>query len=212
MSNLAEKNLPYADFEPSFKVRSIGEILVDSVYSTPNDVAKALAKQSRSNATLGEILLANRGVTAFDLQNAISFQSQMKILSQPFPSISEESNFQITIQDMLKYNFAPLAWAKTQLKIAISDPSSISSIQKICTDHKIQAQFVLASRTTILSHIAIIGKKHLSDNAEETCPEGFSCRTLVKRGKNYPTLFLLPASLCFLVGSDTLRLQSLQLP
>jgi cellulose synthase/poly-beta-1,6-N-acetylglucosamine synthase-like glycosyltransferase len=201
MPNLVEKNLnqSYSDFDPSFKVRSIGEILVDSGYSTPNDVAKALAKQSRSEATLGEILLADRGVTAFHLQKAISFQSRMEILSQPFPVLTDGSDFKITIQDMLKFNFAPLAWVDKRLKIAISDPSSISIIQEICIDNNIQPQFVLSSQTVIQSHIAALGKEHLSYSAEVACPEGFSCREFVTRGKSYPALFCL-ACITILLG------------
>ncbi len=180
-----------SSLEPTFKVRSIGEILIDCGYSTPSDVATALAKQSKSDATLGEILLASKGVSAYDLQKAISLQSEMELVSTPFPALNHETTIPITVQEMLKYNFAPIARTDNQIKIAISDPSSIASIQSICDRHNVLPQFVLSSRTAIHGHIATIGKSHLSRSAEMVCPEPLSCRRLMYRGKNYRILFSL---------------------
>ena len=177
------------DFTPSFKPRSIGEILIECGYSTPSDVATALAKQTKSDASLGEILLATKGVTAFDLQKAISLQSEMELISEPFPALDAQNDVEISVQDMLKYGFAPIAKTDTQLRIAISNPSNIASIQAICDRNKVHPQFVLSSRSAINDQIATIGKAHLSKSAELVCPETLSCRRLMYRGKNYPMLF-----------------------
>jgi cellulose synthase/poly-beta-1,6-N-acetylglucosamine synthase-like glycosyltransferase len=193
MSNNAEKlQLKiHTNLAPAFKVRSIGDILIDCGYSTPSDVASALAKQTKSEASLGEILLASKGVTAYDLQKAISLQSEMELVSQPFPAMDNETKSDISVREMLKYNFAPIAYCDHQMKIAVSDPNCINSIKKICERHDIQPQFVLSSRSVIHAHIAKIGKKYLSKSAELVCPEGLSCRRMMYRGKNYPVLFSL---------------------
>ena len=186
------------DFAPAFKVRSIGEILIDCGYSTPSDVAIALAKQSKSDASLGEILLASMGVTAYDLQKAISLQSEMELVSHPFPALNDETEMNIPIKDMLKYSFAPIAKTDNQIKFAIADPSSIPSIQNICHRQKIEPQFALSSRTEIHDHIAKIGKTYLSKSAELVCPDRLSCRRFMYRGKNYPILFAVLSLVVFL--------------
>jgi len=197
MSLRADKKL--IEFKPDdvrvTNVRSIAEILLEYGYTTPNDVAKALAKQNKSDASLGEILLADKGVTAYNLQKAISFQSKMELESDPFTTLPAASNFPISISEMLEFNFAPVSTAEQQIKLAIADPANISNITDICERAGFVPQFVISSRKAIHAHIADIGKKYLSGHAESICPDRYSCRGITEPSRNY---FLLSAIVVFI--------------
>lgn len=193
MTSLAylETDLPKQGDTNDPPPRRIGEVLIAHGYTTPDALAKALALQQHSDASLGEILIAQHSVTAINLHRALGIQANLNFTETPYQPDGQVTQFPFHYKEMLENNFVPIAADSSDIKIAIFNPADVGSISALCDERGVTPNFLLSSKNEVHTQIAKIGKSHFSKSAEYACPDRYSCRPHLKRKNN--TLFSIVA-------------------
>jgi cellulose synthase/poly-beta-1,6-N-acetylglucosamine synthase-like glycosyltransferase len=157
--------------------RRLGDILVHRKCVAPGDLLKALALQRVEDALLGEILIGNGLISAYDLQSALAEQSSLPLADLQARPPDPHGLQGVEPLDCLRLSFVPWQRVGGNWIIAAADPAKFDEIR---TCHGMQGanlSFALAPQAQIQSHVARIAGDYLSDKANTRCPARFSCRS-----------------------------------
>ncbi|HOI54992.1 MAG TPA: ATPase, T2SS/T4P/T4SS family [Phycisphaerae bacterium] len=111
--------------------KRLGEILKEWELVTDDQIHKALEKQMESGHRIGEILIEMGLVKSDDVVKALALQFDMEYVDLDVVSIGHDV-FELIPENIIReYTVLPLARDKNRLKVAITDPLDLDTIDAL---------------------------------------------------------------------------------
>jgi len=141
--------------------KRIGEILKEWGKISEKQLTDALARQARSGKRLGEILMATGSCTEEDISRALALQFDMEFVDLEITAVRPEVLEMMPEAMMKEYQIVPLEYKDGRLKVAITDPLDLESVDAMRFRLNMDVDCVLASREKVQAII-----KGYTENAE----------------------------------------------
>jgi type II secretion system protein E len=129
--------------------RRIGEMLVERGLLAEDDLDQALSEQRRTGERLGEILVKMGAVPQDDLMRALSEQLHIPYMSLNEVKIDRELIQSIAPRLVKHYNFVPLARENGVLRVAMTDPLDVHTLDELRLHLKIEVDPVFSTSKDI---------------------------------------------------------------
>ena len=129
--------------------KHIGEILKEWGKVADKQVRDALERQGRSGRRLGEILIASGACTDDDVMKALALQFDMEFVDLDVGVIVAQVMEMMPEAMMKEYQIVPLEYKDGRLKVAITDPLALESVDAIRFRLNMEVDCVLASREKV---------------------------------------------------------------
>ncbi|MBE3097886.1 MAG: Flp pilus assembly complex ATPase component TadA [Planctomycetes bacterium] len=129
--------------------KRLGEILKEWGKVTDKQLTDALGRQARSGRRLGEILMATGACTEEDISRALALQFDMEYIDLDVGSIKPEVLEMMPEAMMKEYQIIPLDYKDGKLKVAITDPLDLESVDAIRFRLNMDVDCVLAAREKV---------------------------------------------------------------
>ncbi|MCX5653528.1 MAG: GspE/PulE family protein [Planctomycetota bacterium] len=144
--------------------KRIGEILKEWGKITERQLTDAVARQARSGRRIGEILMATGACTEEDISRALALQFDMEFIDLDVATIKPEVLEMMPEAMMKEYQIVPLEYKDGRLKVAITDPLDLESVDAMRFRLNMDVDCVLAAREKV--HAIIKG--YTEDAESET--------------------------------------------
>jgi type IV pilus assembly protein PilB len=151
--------------------KSIGEILKEWGKVTEKQVREALERQSKSGRRLGEILVASGFCTEVDITKALALQFDMEFVDLDIGTIDPQVMEMMPEAMMREYQVLPLEYKDGRLKVAITDPLDLESVDAIRFRLNMDVDCVLASREKVRQIIAGYTEQSESESVDSMLQE-----------------------------------------
>jgi type IV pilus assembly protein PilB len=129
--------------------KHIGEILKEWGKVTDKQIRDGLERQGRSGRRLGEILIASGACTDDDVMKALALQFDMEFVDLDVGVIVAQVMEMMPEAMMKEYQIVPLEYKDGRLKVAITDPLDLESVDAIRFRLNMEVDCVLASREKV---------------------------------------------------------------
>jgi len=129
--------------------KRLGEILKEWGRISEKQLTDALARQARSGKRLGEILMATNSCTEEDISRALALQFDMEFVDLDLSSIKPEVLEMMPEAMMKEYQIVPLDYKDGRLKVAITDPLDLESVDAMRFRLNMDVDCVLAAREKV---------------------------------------------------------------
>ena len=129
--------------------KHIGEILKEWGKVADKQVRDALERQGRSGRRLGEILVAAGVCAEDDVMKALALQFDMEFVDLDVGVINAQVMEMVPEAMMKEYQIVPLEYKDGRLKVAITDPLDLESVDAIRFRLNMEVDCVLASREKV---------------------------------------------------------------
>ncbi len=151
--------------------KKLGEILREWSKLTDKQVRDALAKQSKSGRRLGEILLAGNDCSETDIAKALALQFDMQYVDLDIGAINPQVMEMMPEAMMREYQIIPLDYSDGRLKVAITDPLDLESVDAIRFRLNMDVDCVLASKEQVQQVIAGYTEQTESESVDSMLQE-----------------------------------------
>jgi len=151
--------------------KRIGEVLIEWSKITDKQLREALERQSKSGRRLGEILLGMGACTETDLTKALALQFDMEFVDLDIGSINPQVMEMMPEAVMKEYRIIPLDYTDGRLKVAITDPLDLESVDAIRFRLNMDVDCVLASREQVQHVIASYTEQTESQSVDSMIQE-----------------------------------------
>jgi len=144
--------------------KRIGEILREWGKITERQLTDAVARQARSGRRIGEILMATGACTEEDISRALALQFDMEFIDLDVAAVKPEVLEMMPEAMMKEYQIVPLEYKDGRLKVAITDPLDLESVDAMRFRLNMDVDCVLAAREKVQAII----KGYTEDAESET--------------------------------------------
>jgi type IV pilus assembly protein PilB len=133
--------------------KQLGEILKEWGLVTDDQILAAMQKQMDSGQKIGECLVQLGACTSADVVKALALQFDMEYVDLDVVSISHDV-FELIPENIIKeYTVLPLARERNKLKVAITDPLDLDTIDALRFRLNMEIETALAPRDKVLQII-----------------------------------------------------------
>jgi len=129
--------------------KRLGEILKEWGKISEKQLTDAVARQARSGRRIGEILMATNACTEEDISRALALQFDMEYVDLDIASIRPEVLEMMPEAMMKEYQIVPLEYKNGRLKVAITDPLDLESVDAMRFRLNMDVDCVLAAREKV---------------------------------------------------------------
>jgi cellulose synthase/poly-beta-1,6-N-acetylglucosamine synthase-like glycosyltransferase len=178
---------------PSVENR-LGDILIKNKMIAAEDLSRALHRQISGKSKLGKILQTSGALTADQLLNAISEQTQLRRVNLEIERPDPRLLAHFPPEICLRYSFIPWRSQRGRWIIAIEDPATLPKIEALAPKGR-ELGYVLARGNEIRHFVANTARNHLSNRANTACPTIYSSKSWNGRIPQIIGIFLLTAVL-----------------
>ena len=151
--------------------KKLGEILREWGKVTEKQVRDALAKQSKSGRRLGDIFLASNDCSETDIAKALALQFDMQFVDLDIGAINPQVMEMMPEAMMREYQIIPLDYSEGRLKVAITDPLDLESVDAIRFRLNMDVDCVLASKEQVQQVIAGYTEQTESESVDSMLQE-----------------------------------------
>jgi len=134
--------------------KKLGEILKEWGVVTDKQIKDALERQARSGRRLGEILVESNACSEADVTKALALQFDMPYVALDIGTLNPQVMEMVPEAMMKEYQILPLAYDDGRLKVAITDPLDLESVDAIRFRLGMGVDCVLAAREQVRQIIA----------------------------------------------------------
>ena len=133
--------------------KRLGEILKEWGLVTDDQIREALEQQKQSGKRLGECLVALGACSDVDVVKALALQFDMEYVDLDVVSISHDV-FELIPENIIQeYTVLPLSRERNKLKVAITDPLDLETIDALRFRLNMEVETALAPRKKVLQVI-----------------------------------------------------------
>jgi type IV pilus assembly protein PilB len=151
--------------------KKIGEILKEWGKITDKQLRDALERQTKSGRRLGEILVASAACVQTDVTKALALQFDMEYVDLDIGTINPQVMEMMPEAMMKEYQIIPLEYADGRLKVAITDPLDLESVDAIRFRLNMDVDCVLASREQVEQIISSYTEQTESESVDSMLQE-----------------------------------------
>ena len=151
--------------------KQIGEILKGLGLVTDKQIKEALERQGRGGRRLGELLIAMGACTEVDVTKALAVQFDMEYVELDIGTINPQVMEMMPEEMMREYQILPLAYEDGRLKVAITDPLDLESVDAIRFRLNLDVDCVLAPREQVSQIIASYTERTESESVDSMLQE-----------------------------------------
>jgi type IV pilus assembly protein PilB len=151
--------------------KRLGEILQEWGKITEKQVRDGLAKQARSGRRLGEILVASASCKESDVTKALALQFDMEYVDLDIGTINPQVLEMVPEAMMQEYQIIPLEYTDGRLKVAITDPLDLESVDAIRFRLNMEVDCVLAARERVQTVISGYTEQSESESVDSMLQE-----------------------------------------
>jgi len=168
--------------------RPLGRLLVDSGDLTSGQLMQALQLQSRMNAPLGEIMVAEGMVPEHRVLEVVAAQHGLHVIDLAKEPPDATLGMLMPPEFWLRNRVIPWTMIGKTVVVATSRPDRLSALRDDLPqpNHRILA--VVASEQQIMCALAQHHATYLADRAERRVPRALSCRSWSKSNWRKPAL------------------------
>jgi len=151
--------------------KRIGEILKEWGVVTDKQVRDAVERQGRSGRRLGEVLISLDACTERDVTKALALQFNMEFVDLDIGTIDPQVMEMVPEAMMREYQILPLAYEEGRLKVAITDPLDLESVDAIRFRLNTDVDCVLAVPEQVKQIIASYTEQAESESVDSMLQE-----------------------------------------
>ncbi len=151
--------------------KRIGEILKEWGVVTDKQVRDAVERQGRSGRRLGEVLISMDACTERDVTKALALQFNMEFVDLDIGTIDPQVLEMIPEAMMREYQVLPLAYEEGRLKVAITDPLDLESVDAIRFRLNMDVDCVLAAPEQVKQIIGSYTEQAESESVDSMLQE-----------------------------------------
>jgi type IV pilus assembly protein PilB len=151
--------------------KRLGEILVEWGIITEQQVREAAERQGRSGRRIGEALIAMGACTEIDVTKALALQFDMEFVNPDIGTIDPQVMEMIPQSLMREYQVLPLSYQDGRLKVAITDPLDLESVDAMRFRLNMDIDCALASRKQVESIISSYTEQAESESVDSMLQE-----------------------------------------
>ncbi|MGB2997085.1 MAG: GspE/PulE family protein [Phycisphaerae bacterium] len=151
--------------------KRIGEILKEWGVVTDKQVRDAVERQSRSGRRLGEVLISMDACTERDVTKALALQFNMEFVDLDIGTIDPQVMEMVPEAMMREYQVLPLAYEEGRLKVAITDPLDLESVDAIRFRLNMDVDCVLAAPEQVKQIVASYTEQAESESVDSMLQE-----------------------------------------
>jgi len=151
--------------------KQIGEILKELGLVTDKQIKEALERQGRGGRRLGELLVAMGACTEVDVTKALAMQFDMEYVELDIGTINPQVMEMMPEEMMREYQILPLAYEDGRLKVAITDPLDLESVDAIRFRLNLDVDCVLAPREQMSQIISSYTERTESESVDSMLQE-----------------------------------------
>ena len=151
--------------------KKLGEILKEWGKITDRQVRDAMERQSKSGRRIGEILVAGGACGETDVTKALALQFDMQYVDLDIGTINPQVMEMMPESMMQEYHIIPLEYADGRLKVAITDPLDLESVDAIRFRLNMDVDCVLAAREQVQQVIAGYTEQTESESVDSMLQE-----------------------------------------
>jgi len=151
--------------------KKIGEILQEWGKITDKQFRDAMERQSKSGRRLGEVLVASGACSQPDISKALALQFDMEYVDLDIGTINPTVMEMMPETMMKEYQIVPLDYADGRLKVAITDPLDLESVDAIRFRLNMDVDCVLASREQVEAIISGYTEQTESESVDSMLQE-----------------------------------------
>jgi len=129
--------------------KRLGEILKEWGVVTDKQIKDALERQAHSGRRIGEILMEANVCTEADITKALALQFDMQYVDLDIGTLNPQVMEMVPEAMMKEYQILPLAYEDGRLKVAITDPLDLESVDAIRFRLGMGVDCVLAAREQV---------------------------------------------------------------
>ena len=134
--------------------KKLGEILKEWGVVGDKQIKEAMERQARSGRRIGEILIESNACTEADITKALALQFDMQYVDLDIGTLNPQVMEMVPEPMMKEYQILPLAYEDGRLKVAITDPLDLESVDAIRFRLGMGVDCVLAAREQVRHIIA----------------------------------------------------------
>jgi type IV pilus assembly protein PilB len=151
--------------------KRIGDILTEWGVVTSKQVQEAVERQGRSGRRLGEALTAMGVCTEADVTKALASQFGMEYVDLDVGAINPQVMEMVPEAMMREYQVLPLAYEEGRLRVAITDPLDLESVDALRFRLNMDIDCVLAGRQQVEQIIASYTEQTESQSVDSMLQE-----------------------------------------
>jgi type IV pilus assembly protein PilB len=151
--------------------KQLGEILKEWGLVTDKQIKEALERQARSGRRLGEIFVGQGVCIEADVTKALAMQFDMEYLELDIGTINPQVMEMMPEEMMREYQILPLAYEDGRLKVAITDPLDLESVDAIRFRLNMDVDCVLAPREQVSQIISSYTERTESESVDSMLQE-----------------------------------------
>ena len=151
--------------------KQIGEILKELGLVTDKQIKEALERQGRGGRRLGELLITMGACTEVDVTKALAVQFDMEYVELDIGTINPQVMEMMPEEMMREYQILPLAYEDGRLKVAITDPLDLESVDAIRFRLNLDVDCVLAPREQVSQIISSYTDRTESESVDSMLQE-----------------------------------------
>jgi type IV pilus assembly protein PilB len=151
--------------------KKIGEILQEWGKITDKQFRDAMERQSKSGRRLGEVLVASGACSQADISKALALQFDMEYVDLDIGTINPTVMEMMPETMMKEYQIVPLDYTDGRLKVAITDPLDLESVDAIRFRLNMDVDCVLASREQVEAIISGYTEQTESESVDSMLQE-----------------------------------------
>jgi type IV pilus assembly protein PilB len=151
--------------------KRLGEILREWNKITDRQLKDAIERQSRSGRRLGEILVASGSCTEEDLSKALALQFDMEFVDLDIAAVNPQVMEMMPESMMKEYQIIPIEHKDGRLKVAITDPLDLESVDAIRFRLGMDIDCVLAAKAKVQQIIQAYTEQTESESVDSMLQE-----------------------------------------
>ncbi len=168
--------------------KRIGEILQEWGIVTDKDIQQGLERTARSGRRMGEALISMGACTEVDVTKALALQFDMEFVDLDIGTINPQVMEMIPETMMREYQILPLAYEDGRLRVAITDPLDLESVDAMRFRLNMDIDCVLAARQQVEQIISGYTEQSESESVDSMLQEFTSSDVeFDDRGEGGPT-------------------------
>jgi type IV pilus assembly protein PilB len=151
--------------------KRLGEILNEWGTVTDKQVREGLERQSKSGRRLGEVLVGMGACEEQDVAKALALQFDMEYVELDIGTMNPQVMEMVPEAMMEEYQIVPLDYTDGRLRVAITDPLDLESVDAIRFRLNMDVDCVLASRQAVRQVIAGYTEQTESESVDSMLQE-----------------------------------------
>jgi type IV pilus assembly protein PilB len=151
--------------------KKLGEILREWGKINEKQQRDALERQSRSGRRMGEILVSSGHCGEDDVTKALALQFDMEFVDLDSGTMNPQVMEMVPDAMMKEYQVVPLEYKDGRLKVAITDPLDLESVDAIRFRLNMEVECVLASREKVKGIITSYTEQTESESVDTMLQE-----------------------------------------